>query len=81
MIYLIVKMLALLLISAGIGAWIGWLLRGARDRTAAEEAAAQDVFVAHAGGVVSGVVIRGIAGDRTQRETKGEQEATRSHGG
>ena len=34
MIYLIVKMLALLLIATAIGAAIGWLLRGARDREA-----------------------------------------------
>jgi NADH-quinone oxidoreductase subunit E len=42
MIYLIVKMLALLLIAAALGVALGWILRGARDREgiAAREAEA-----------------------------------------
>lgn len=42
MIYLIVKMLALLLIAGGIGAAVGWFLRGAQDREANEARAKND---------------------------------------
>ncbi|MGZ0190302.1 MAG: hypothetical protein ACKVH0_20255 [Alphaproteobacteria bacterium] len=42
MIYLIVKMLVLLMIAAGIGVAIGWLLRGARDRQQYEAQASED---------------------------------------
>lgn len=42
MIYLIVHMVVLLLIAAGIGAAIGWLYRGVRDRDDAAAKAAED---------------------------------------